>query len=315
MNRPAQQGESRFVSVCVPTYNNGATIERCLRSILNQKNVDFEIVIVDDNSSDGCRDIAAAMLRAQDRLVCNTTRLGLNQNHNKCLKVARAELIQFVHGDDWLLPGALGTLASCFDDPAVGMAFAPRRVETEDNEFRRVYGVLHTHFRKLEAQNRGSSLVKQMVAHGALHNWIGEPTCVMFRRRLALNVGGFRDDVYQLVDLDIWYRLMLRSDVGFVPHELSVRTHTATTESARNLSMRRYWLDQLRILTWLTVDPASSAGVRTLAGLWWVPAWLSLLQAVLRGPERWWCLKTFGQAPFREFARARRFRGSLGEAR
>ncbi|OBS03262.1 MULTISPECIES: glycosyltransferase family 2 protein [Mycobacterium] len=303
------------VSVCVPMYNNSATIERCLRSILDQDGVDFEIVVVDDDSTDDCAAAAAALLRPQDRLVRNAPRLGLNGNHNRCLEVARGELIQFVHGDDWLLPGALRTLASCFDNAEVGMAFAPRKVETDDQDFRRQYGVLHTHFKGLQAHNRGRSLVRQMAARGALHNWIGEPTCVMFRRRLALDAGGFRDDVYQLVDLDIWYRLMLRSSVGFVPQELSVRTHTATTESARNLSMRRYWLDQLRILTWLTLDPASSASVRTLAALWWLPAWLSLLQAVVWGPQRWSSLKTFSQAPFREIARARRFRRALAPTR
>ncbi|PJE19006.1 MAG: hypothetical protein CK429_01445 [Mycobacterium sp.] len=292
-------------------YNNSATIARCLRSILDQKGVNFEVVVVDDDSTDDGATIAGAMLRPQDRLVRNAPRLGLNQNHNKCLDVARGELIQFVHGDDWLLPGALQTLADCFDEPSVGMAFAPRRVVTDDEDFRRQYGVLHTHFRSLQTRNRGASLVQQIAARGGLNNWIGEPTSVMFRRQLGLAVGGFRDDVYQLVDLDFWLRLMLRCTVAFVPQELSVRSHTAATESARNLSMRRYWLDQLRILTWLTMDPSAPAGTRIIASLWWLPAWLSLLQAVLWGPERWYCFRTFCLAPLREFSRARQLRRDL----
>lgn len=113
-------------------YNNGATIERCLRSILEQEGVEFEIVVVDDDSSDDCAAIAATMLRPGDRLLRNEPRLGLNRNHNKCLEVARGGLIQFVHGDDRLLPGALQTLSRRFEDPSVGMAFAPRRVESDD---------------------------------------------------------------------------------------------------------------------------------------------------------------------------------------
>lgn len=50
-------------------YNNGATIERCLRSILEQEGVEFEIVVVDDDSSDDCAAIAATMLRPGDRLL------------------------------------------------------------------------------------------------------------------------------------------------------------------------------------------------------------------------------------------------------
>src|ERR1700761_5635653 len=138
------------VSVCVPMYNNGATIARCLRSILEQDGVDFEIVVVDDDSSDDSLEIAATMLRPGDRLVRNESRLGLNQNHNECLKQARGRCIQFVHGDDWLLPEALQTLVRCFDDPAVGMAFAPRRVVSDDTKWQQRYGTVHTHFRKLE---------------------------------------------------------------------------------------------------------------------------------------------------------------------
>lgn len=93
-----------LISVCIPMYNNGATIERCLRSILEQEGVEFEIVVVDDDSSDDCAAIAATMLRPGDRLLRNEPRLGLNRNHNKCLEVARGGLIQFVHGDDRLLP-------------------------------------------------------------------------------------------------------------------------------------------------------------------------------------------------------------------
>src|ERR1700746_1547890 len=107
------------LSVVGPMYNNSAPIERCLRSILSQDGVEFEIVVCDDNSSDDGAAIAAAMLRPGDRLIRNQPNLGLNGNHNKCIELARGSLIQFVHGDDWLLPGALRRLAPCFDDPAV----------------------------------------------------------------------------------------------------------------------------------------------------------------------------------------------------
>jgi glycosyltransferase involved in cell wall biosynthesis len=59
------------VSVCVPMYNNSATIARCLQSILDQDGVEFEIVVVDDNSPDDCAAVAATMLRAGDRLIRN----------------------------------------------------------------------------------------------------------------------------------------------------------------------------------------------------------------------------------------------------
>lgn len=305
-----------LISVCVPMYNNSATIERCLRSVLDQDGVAFEIVIVDDQSTDDGAEKAAKLLRAGDRLIRNDSRLGLNGNHNECLELARGEYIQFLHGDDWLLPGALQTLARCFDDRDVGLSFAPRQVQTDDlpwSERRRAPSKLHVYFVKLREHNRGSSLVLQIVAlWGASANLIGEPSCVMFRRRLALGAGGLREDVYQTVDLDFWLRLMLRSTVRFVPQELSVRHHTATTESSNITKAHRHWLDQLRILAWMIVDPASTSIIRAAAMPWWLLVWLGLLfKVAIFGPQRSSRLKALLAAPVSEFVRARRFRVRL----
>ncbi|GLV09539.1 hypothetical protein MyChFU_28590 [Mycobacterium intracellulare subsp. chimaera] len=307
---------NRLISVCVPLYNNAATIERCLRSILDQRGVGFEIVIVDDQSTDDGAAIAAPLLRPGDRLVRNNSRLGLNGNHNKCLEFARGDYIQFLHGDDWLLPGALHTLARCFDDPGIGLAFAPRRVQTDElpwSERRKAPSKLHVYFVRLREHNRGSSLVLQIVAlWGASANLIGEPSCVMFRRRLAQDAGGLRADVYQTVDLDFWLRLMLRAAVCFVPQELSVRHHSASTESANITRAHRHWLDQLRILTWMIVDPASTSLIRIAATPWWLLAWLGLFfKTTIFGPQRFSHLKILLAAPVSEFNRARRFRAEM----
>jgi glycosyltransferase involved in cell wall biosynthesis len=69
-------------TVCVPMYDNGTTIERCLRSVLDQDGVEFEIVVVDDDSSDDCVAIAAGLLRPRDRLIRNESR------HNRCVELA-----------------------------------------------------------------------------------------------------------------------------------------------------------------------------------------------------------------------------------
>jgi hypothetical protein len=128
----------------------------------------------------------------------------------------------------------------------------------------------------------------------------------MFRRQLALDIGGLREDIYQLVDLDFWLRLMLRCAVCFVPQKLSVRTHTVGTTSMSILRARRNWLDHLRILTWLIVDPASPTVVRVTARVWWVLKWLAMyLGVAVLGPERRSRLKTLADAPVAEFARAR----------
>jgi hypothetical protein len=130
----------------------------------------------------------------------------------------------------------------------------------------------------------------------------------MFRRQIALDAGGFRSDIYNFVDLDIWLRLMLRSRVCFVPKKLSVRYHSFSTESARNWVSERDFLDRLRILTWMVVDPASPLDIRMLAGFWWQIAWLRIsARTALHGPDRRTRMKTLMVAPVRELATARSF--------
>jgi hypothetical protein len=105
---------------------------------------------------------------------------------------------------------------------------------------------------------------------------------------------------------------MLRSTVCFVPDELSVRTQSVNTESVRNRKTGRNWLDHLRILTWLTVDPASTRAIRMSAAAWWLYVWFALhLQVALFGPQRWSRLKTLAGAPVQEFAHARRLAALL----
>lgn len=275
-----------LISVCIPMYNNGATIERCLRSILEQEGVEFEIVVVDDDSSDDCAAIAATMLRPGDRLLRNEPRLGLNRNHNKCLEVARGGLIQFVHGDDRLLPEPCRHSADVLRIPVSEWLSPPTGGERRHQVATTVRQGPYPFPQAARPQPRAVAGLADGIARreGKL---IGEPTAVMFRRQLALDAGGFRTDIYQLVDVDFWLRLMLRSAVCFVPHELSVRRHTAATETTRVMATRRNVLDRQRILTWLIVDPLSPNSVRSAAALWWIPAWLAMIvEVAVLGPQR-----------------------------
>jgi GT2 family glycosyltransferase len=295
------------VSVCIPVYNNASTLSRCLDSVLAQDGVDFEVVVVDDDSSDDSVAVATAALDPAHRLVRNSPRLGLVGNHNRCLELARGKYVQFVHADDWLLPGALHTLVGELDEADAGMAWAPRRVVTDDATWLRKYGKLHEKFWRLRHRDAGRWAVTQLALLGIPGNWIGEPTCVMFRRQLALDAGLFRDDIYQLLDLDLWLRLMLRASAVFVPQEQSVRSHTATTATANNRRIRRDWLDHLRVVTSTVVDPAAPPVIRVLGALWWVPIWLKVgLENLVFGPDRYRRFTAWLAAPVREFGTAQR---------
>ncbi|MFC7449651.1 glycosyltransferase family 2 protein [Rhodococcus daqingensis] len=294
------------VSVCIPMYNNADTIARCLASIVSQDFDDFELLIIDDDSTDDSYEIARSLVGENARVIRNEVRLGLVGNHNRCLSLARGRAIQFVHGDDRLLPHCLSTLAPLFDDATVGLAFAPRIIETEDVSWGERHRRLEQNFRDLRSTNDGAALVSQFVRGGARGNWVGEPTCVMVRRSTAVEVGGLDEGLYQLVDMDLWMRIMQRSTVSWSPDELSIRFHHAASESFVNAVHNKDWLDRYRVLSKVVVDRSLPLSVRASGFGWWWLVWADLLLAsVVRGPDRASRAKLLLGSPRRELRRAR----------
>lgn len=287
-------------------YNNADTIERCLESIFSQDFGDFELLIIDDDSTDGSYDIARSLAGENARVLRNEVRLGLVGNHNRCLSQARGRTIQFVHGDDRLLPNCLSTLSPLFDDDGVGLAYAPRIIETDDARWREQYGRLEQDFHDLRAINDGAALVSQFVRSGARGNWIGEPTCVMVRRSTALGVGGLDEGIYQIVDMDLWMRIMQRSSVAWTPDELSIRYHHGASESFVNAAQNKDWLDRYRVLSKVVADRSLPLSLRATGFGWWWLVWTDLfLASVVRGPDRASRAKLLLGSPVRELRRAR----------
>lgn len=92
------------ISVVMSTYNEENYIETSLKSILNQTFQDFEIIIVDDASTDSTREIIKGLKDERIRLLCNDENQGLTKNLNKALQHVRGRYIARMDGDDIALP-------------------------------------------------------------------------------------------------------------------------------------------------------------------------------------------------------------------
>lgn len=95
-------------SVIVPIYNVEKYLDRCIQSILGQSYRDYELILVDDGSPDGCPEMCDAYASQDSRIkVVHKTNGGLCSARNAGLAVARGEYIVPVDSDDWLVDGAL----------------------------------------------------------------------------------------------------------------------------------------------------------------------------------------------------------------
>lgn len=121
-----------ILSVIVPCWSAAETIERCLDSILAERDIALEIIVIDDASPDGTADIVDAVAARDPRV--RLLRLSANQGasaaRNHGLAVARGTWLTFVDADDLLLPGAVAALLRPTSDPTV-RAVVGQRVWTD----------------------------------------------------------------------------------------------------------------------------------------------------------------------------------------
>lgn len=99
-----------FFSIVVPMYNRARFVGRAIRSCLEQGFTDFEVVVVDDGSSDGSPDVVRSVPDRRVRLVCHDQNQGRCPSRNTGMAAARGEWLVFLDSDDELLPGALSRI-------------------------------------------------------------------------------------------------------------------------------------------------------------------------------------------------------------
>ena len=107
------------ISVLIPAFNAEKYVEAAVASVRAQTFTDWEIVAVDDASTDRTLEILRSFAAPNVRVETNDRNLGMTANWNRCLSLAQGEIVLKLDADDALKPGALAMLAGAFADPAV----------------------------------------------------------------------------------------------------------------------------------------------------------------------------------------------------
>ena len=91
------------VSVIVPVYNNEKYVETCIRSICQQTYQNLEILVINDGSTDGSRQILERMAEKDKRIrLTHQENAGVSAARNKGIELADGEYLTFVDGDDYV---------------------------------------------------------------------------------------------------------------------------------------------------------------------------------------------------------------------
>ncbi|MBU3807950.1 MAG: glycosyltransferase, partial [Candidatus Phocaeicola faecipullorum] len=102
------------ISVIVPVYNVAALLPRCIDSLLDQEFTDYEVLLVDDGSTDRSGRICDEYKEKDVRIrVIHKHNEGVSRTRNRGIDEAKGEWITFVDSDDYVTPGYLSDLYAC----------------------------------------------------------------------------------------------------------------------------------------------------------------------------------------------------------
>jgi len=188
-----QVEDKPMVSVIMPAFNEQRTIERAIRSILAQTYENFELIIINDGSTDKTADILETFLDPRIRVLTNPTTQGVAKSMNIGIRASKGKYIARMDADDYCMPQRLEKqvqfLEAHPDVAVLGTAYYHKdRIRGE--EFVRVFPL------------EDSSIKREMAKY--------IPICqggVMIRKQALVDVGLYNENCEDLEDLELWIRM------------------------------------------------------------------------------------------------------------
>ena len=195
------------ISVVIPLYNKRPHIKRALHSVLTQTFQDFEIIVVDDGSTDGGGKIVERISDSRVRLI-RQENMGVSFARNRGIEQASSNLIAFLDADDEWRPDFLGTIVSL------------RRKYIEAGAYATAYEIYLPNGKREHIKYKA---IPKAPWEGLLPNYFRaglgpnplHTSAVAVPRDVFSRVGGFREGVNMGEDLEMWLRIALQYPIAF----------------------------------------------------------------------------------------------------
>ena len=200
------------VSVIIPTYNRAHLVSRAIKSVLNQNFQDFEIIVVDDGSTDNTEEVIKSFKDKRIRYIWHEINKGGNAARNTGLKNSRGEYIAFLDSDDEWLPEKLERQLEIFE-------------KSQDEKLGFVYcGVIFIN-KKENKELRFLPKVKGYVYKNMLADNITFGGSDNLIKKEVFNICGFFDECEELKkrgaqEYEMWIRIAQKFNFTFVKEYL-----------------------------------------------------------------------------------------------
>lgn len=256
------------VSVIIPAYNVDRFIGRAIESIQNQTLRNFELIIVDDGSTDRTGQIADRLAERDIRIdVIHTENQGAAAARNVALDRARGEFVHFVDGDDWAEPTMLADLVNIAEADSLDLVIAGFYIET-------YYGDADQHTTELKSQPSRVYASQAEFRAGAWklfdQNLLYTPWNKLFRRSYLERIGArfkptFWDDFPFVLDVIRDIERVGVTERAYY-HFIRLRAESETARWRSNMYEKREeehdWMLGLYEHWGLSGDPASTEMVQ-----------------------------------------------------
>ena len=217
------------VSIIIPTYNRAWALEEAVDSVLAQDFEDFELIVVDDGSTDRTLGVLEKY-RSEIVLVVQKNR-GVSAARNKGLDVARGRLIAFLDSDDLWLPGKLAVQVGFFRDRPDALICQTEEVWVRNG--------LRVNPKKKHKKPSGDIFERSLAL------CLVSPSAVMLHRDLIDQVGRFDENLPACEDYDLWLRVGCRFPVHLIDTPLIVKRGGHADQLSRQWGLDRYRIQSL----------------------------------------------------------------------
>ncbi|HMN49143.1 MAG TPA: glycosyltransferase family A protein, partial [Ignavibacteriaceae bacterium] len=183
-----------FITVLMTTYNCGEYISQAIKSVLNQTYKDFELLIIDDGSTDNTQEIVKRFMDERIRFI-QSKHIGRSSALNLGLKEASNDLISFCDADDIIHPKKI--------ENQIILHKNRNDLIFTDLAYFQGKEILYT----IKSPKELTDIKKKIALHGHLN------FSVMFDRIFIINFGGYDSQKIEFVDYDLWLRIINGSNI------------------------------------------------------------------------------------------------------
>ncbi|MEK7309199.1 MAG: glycosyltransferase [Planctomycetota bacterium] len=206
-----------LVSIITPTYNHQKYIGDCIRSALAQTCQNWEMIIVDDGSTDNTPEIIRGFNDSRIRYIRQAHQGGykLSSIYNTALREAKGNLVAILEGDDFWPADKLTVQIPYFTDPKIILTYGDCIITNESG-----HELFYRRIPADTAMRDNSPIGSALNGFIRTENFIYAQT-VMVRKDALIKAGGFiQPDYLHLTDFPTWCRLALAGEFKAIPHPL-----------------------------------------------------------------------------------------------